>query len=215
MTAAAPADRVVGARLPVVVFDVGGVLSVPPFAAMDAYCIPRGVTGGVERYFRGNADFALVETGQLSTRDWFVRFLKGVEADHGVRLDAAEFGQHLAAGRTFRPEMLELLAQLSRHHRLGVLTNNTAENDDWLLSALPPETFDVVCNSARLGLRKPDPEIYRALLDRLGCAGEDVVYVDDFEENLPPAEALGMRTVLFQDPDQCRAELERLGVRLA
>ncbi|MCU1692596.1 MAG: HAD-superfamily hydrolase subfamily variant 3 [Frankiales bacterium] len=199
-------------RLPVLVFDVGGVLSVPPFAAMDAYCAPLGVTGGIERYFRGDPDFALVETGELTTRDWFVRFLKRVESDHGLRLDADAFGAALAAGREFRPEMLELVAQLSRHHRLGILTNNTAENDDWLLSALPAGTFEVICNSARMGLRKPDPAIYEALLERLGCAGSDVVYVDDFVENLEPAAALGMRTVLFTDSEQCRRDLEALGV---
>jgi epoxide hydrolase-like predicted phosphatase len=210
MTAAAERETVP----PVVVFDVGGVLSGPPFAPLDAYCVPLGVTGGVERYFRGNADFALVEVGALSVREWFGRFLTAVEADHGVRLDAGQVAATLHDARALRPEMLALVQELAASHRLAVLTNNTAENDAWLLSALPPGTFDVVCNSAVLRLRKPDPAIYHALLQRLGCRAQDVVYVDDFVENLAPAEALGMRTVLFTSPEQCRRALHDAGAHV-
>lgn len=60
---------------------------------------------------------------------------------------------------------------------------------------------------------KPDPEIYRLLLARFCLKAEECVFMDDTERNLPPARALGMRTILFQDREQAAEELEKLGVK--
>ncbi len=61
-----------------------------------------------------------------------------------------------------------------------------------------------------MGLRKPDPRIYELLLARLGRPAAEVVLVDDFEENLGPAAALGMATVHFTGLDACRQALAEL-----
>ncbi|MFJ7910190.1 HAD-IA family hydrolase [Kitasatospora sp. NPDC096204] len=58
------------------------------------------------------------------------------------------------------------------------------------------ELFDVTVVSEREGLAKPDPAIYRLTLDRMGLPGEACVFVDDHRVNLPPAEELGITTVL-------------------
>ncbi|MBY4574940.1 dioxygenase [Gordonia paraffinivorans] len=60
-----------------------------------------------------------------------------------------------------------------------------------------------------------DPEIYRELLRRLDCVGPEVVYIDDFAENLPPAAALGMTTIEFTGPRELRETLAGLGVEVS
>lgn len=60
-----------------------------------------------------------------------------------------------------------------------------------------------------------DPEIYRELLRRLDCAGPEVVYIDDFAENLPPAAALGMTTIEFTGPRELRETLAGLGIEVS
>jgi epoxide hydrolase-like predicted phosphatase len=82
--------------------------------------------------------------------------------------------------------------------RLGLLTNNAREAKVWK-EQLPRECFDVVLDSSEVGLRKPDPRIYAVLLERLGLPADQVLYVDDFEENLPPATELGMQTYCFDN----------------
>ncbi len=71
------------------------------------------------------------------------------------------------------------------------------------------EIFEVVVNSAFEGMRKPEPEIYRLTLERLGdgVAAQDCVFVDDIEVNCQTAEQLGMAAVHFRDTDQAVAEL--------
>lgn len=59
---------------------------------------------------------------------------------------------------------------------------------------------------------KPDRKIYQLLLERYGLKAEESVFLDDTEKNLPPAEALGIHTILFKDREQAVSELEKLGV---
>ncbi|GAA0616603.1 hypothetical protein GCM10009547_18360 [Sporichthya brevicatena] len=208
---------------PVVVFDVGGVLAGDPFGPLDAYCASVGIASSMEPYFRGDADFAALEVGELGLREWFGGFLRRVEAEHGVRLDVQAVAAALREARALRPEMISLVGELMQHHRIAVLTNNTAANDDFLVDmfqrgapgGLPAGAVDLICNSAALKLRKPDPGIYVELLRRLECPAADVVFVDDFAENLPPAQELGIRTIHFSDPAQCRRELAALGARVS
>ena len=72
------------------------------------------------------------------------------------------------------------------------------------------ELFEVVVDSAFVGLRKPDPAIYELTLERLGdgVRAEDCVFVDDLEVNCDAARALGMAAVRFADAEQAIAEIE-------
>lgn len=63
-------------------------------------------------------------------------------------------------------------------------------------------------------LIKPQTEIYQLLLDRYGLIAQESVFLDDTEKNLPPASALGIRTILFKDREQAVEELEKLGVKI-
>jgi len=69
--------------------------------------------------------------------------------------------------------------------------------------------------SSQEGVIKPDPEIFRRLFERFGLVPEQTVFIDDVEQNITAARALGMQTVLFTSPAQLRAELVTLGLPLA
>ena len=58
--------------------------------------------------------------------------------------------------------------------------------------------FDEVVESCEIGLRKPDPEIYRRTLEKLKMAGEDVVFLDDIGANIAGAEQLGIQSIQVQ-----------------
>jgi 2-haloacid dehalogenase len=60
--------------------------------------------------------------------------------------------------------------------------------------------------------RKPFPDIYHTIIERFNVDPHTAVYTDDNVRNLHPAGALGMHTIHFQNPDQFRKELARLGV---
>jgi putative hydrolase of the HAD superfamily len=68
--------------------------------------------------------------------------------------------------------------------------------------------FDHVIESAKIGLRKPDPRIYRMMVDALGVDPRGCVYLDDLGVNLKPARDMGMTTIKVVNAPQTIAELE-------
>jgi putative hydrolase of the HAD superfamily len=68
--------------------------------------------------------------------------------------------------------------------------------------------FDHVIESAKIGLRKPDPRIYRMMVEALGVDPKNCVYLDDLGVNLKPARNMGMTTIKVLNAPQSIAELE-------
>lgn len=98
---------------------------------------------------------------------------------------------------------------------VGLLTNNIAPlpRDGELGEVLA--LFDAVVESSVEGIRKPEPEIYRRALERLGTVPDGCAYLDDLGVNLKPARALGMHTIKVGDPGVALAELaEVTGIAL-
>ncbi len=72
------------------------------------------------------------------------------------------------------------------------------------------ELFDVVVDSAEVGVRKPDPAIYALTAERLGVAGTEIVLLDDFEHNCDASREAGWTPIRFETTEQTIAELDAL-----
>ena len=101
---------------------------------------------------------------------------------------------------------------------MALLTNNVREWEPRWRAMLPEldEIFEVVVDSAFVGMRKPEPEIYQLTLERLGGGVEpaDCVFVDDIELNCDAARELGMTAVHVRD-DRAGARRDRSGTGVA
>ncbi|MCL2842319.1 MAG: HAD family phosphatase [Oscillospiraceae bacterium] len=96
-------------------------------------------------------------------------------------------------------------------HRLYYLSNFHSDLQDYVLGQYPFfNLFDGGVFSCDVKRIKPDPEIYRNLLDAYQLAPEDCVFVDDMEQNVTAAAALGMHGVLFTSADCVKAFLDNL-----
>jgi HAD superfamily hydrolase (TIGR01509 family) len=72
------------------------------------------------------------------------------------------------------------------------------------------EIFELVVDSAFVGMRKPEPEIYELTLERLGdVQAEQCVFVDDVDVNCAAATELGMTAVHYVSAEQAIPEIER------
>ena len=96
----------------------------------------------------------------------------------------------------------------ARGLKTGALTNNWADEAGRREASPTEGWFDVVVESAVVGLRKPDPRIYRMVCERLDVTPRATVFLDDLGANLKPARALGMTTIKVAAPDAALAELE-------
>lgn len=96
---------------------------------------------------------------------------------------------------------------------LGTLNNEAREpNEHRFLKFGLRQYIDVALSSCYLGLRKPQPIIYRHALDILGRPAERVLFIDDRKENAAAAAAAGMKAIRFEGAGQLRRELQTLGV---
>ena len=96
-------------------------------------------------------------------------------------------------------------------HRMALLTNNVREWElRWRALAPIDDIFELVVDSAFVGVRKPDPEIYELAVTGIGVPAEECLFVDDIEINCVAARAAGMSAVVFRDTEQAIAEMRAL-----
>ena len=197
-----------------VIFDLGGVVFPSPFEAFDAYDRDAGLEpGSVRRVIRTSSEsgaWAALERGELALPDFHTQ-LEAEATEAGFRLDAARLMATVANGFGARPAMATAIRRIREAGlRTAALTNNWP-HPDGTDGDFPPTGnglgFDVVIESAVVGLRKPDPRIYELVLDKLAVDPKEAVFLDDLGINLKPAREMGMTTIKVTDPDQALAEL--------
>jgi epoxide hydrolase-like predicted phosphatase len=194
-----------------VAFDMGGVLTHTALGGVEEYAAELHLPpGSLSRFFRGDARMARLEVGEITAREFFKYVCVEAESADGCRIDIQRLAVAAGRGQDLNPDMVDLVAEVHRRCATALLTNNIAEAE-WR-ATFPFELFDVVVDSSEVGVRKPDRRIYEELLIRLGRPADEVVFIDDFEENLGPAADLGIRTLLFTAPADCRAALARLAI---
>jgi len=197
-----------------VIFDLGGVVFPSPFDAFDEYDRGNGLTEGTVRaLIRGSSEegaWAALERGEL-TIDEFAVALEAEADGAGFRLDARKLMALIGSGLGPRPEMVRAIECIRANGlRTAALTNNWPDGGNRTAPHRVHDmlAFDVVVESAREGLRKPDPRIYALTLARLDVLASEAVFLDDLGINLKPARAMGMTTIKVVDPADALAELE-------
>jgi putative hydrolase of the HAD superfamily len=200
----------------VVVSDFGGVLTTPllhTFAAIhEEEDLDAGALGGALRRVAesdGAHPLFELECGRMTERDFLERLMAQLREDLGRDVALHAFAERYFAHLEPNEPMIAFLRDVrARGHRLAMLTNNVREWEPRWRAMLPvDELFEVVVDSAFVGLRKPDPAIYRLTCERLGVDPERCLFVDDIEVNCTAAERLGMTAVWFRDTGQAIAEM--------
>lgn len=195
------------AELEAAIFDLGGVLTTPVLESFADFEKDLGLQPGElvktfrEHYSRtdGESDFHLLETGQISEADYYQRLgAKLGEMGSTITMpeDPAEVRKKLWGRIRRNDEMIEAARRISEHYKVGLLTNNVKEWGGWR-EFYPTEVFEVVVDSSEVGMRKPDPRIYRLTCERLGVAPARTAFVDDIEDNVVGARNVGLVGIRF------------------
>ena len=198
----------------VLISDFGGVLTTPLQEGFLAYQDEAGVSleelgTAMARAAEEHGDHPLfmLERGEIPETEFWARLERHVGTHFDLDRLRALFFDRLQPNRP----MIDLVRELRGNGiRAALLTNNVREWEPLWRSKLPEidELFEVIVDSAFVGLRKPDPAIYSLTLERLGgVAPERCVFVDDLDVNCDAARALGMAAVRFERADQAIPEI--------
>ena len=198
-----------------VIWDFGGVLTTSPFEAFTRFEKERGLPADIIRRTNAANHFenawAKFERAEVDLATFDTLF-----AAESLALGAEVRGRDvvpLLSGDP-RPEMVEALQRAKKRFKTGCITNNLPANaigssgGRALYVAETMALFDHVIESAKIGLRKPDPRIYRMMADALGVDPKNCVYLDDLGVNLKPAREMGMTTIKVIDAPQAIRELQ-------
>jgi putative hydrolase of the HAD superfamily len=198
-----------------VIWDFGGVLTTSPFEAFARFEAERGLPVDIIR--RTNAAnhwenaWAKFERAEVDI-EAFDQLFAAESASLGAEVRGRDVLPLLSG--ELRPEMVEALRRVKSRFKTGCITNNLPANaigsasGRSLYIAEVMALFDHVIESAKIGLRKPDPRIYRMMVEALGVDPTACVYLDDLGVNLKPARDMGMTTIKVIDAGQAIAELE-------
>jgi len=203
-----------------VIWDFGGVFTTSPFEAFNRYERAKGLPKDLIRTVNAtnpleNA-WALFERAEIDRSGFDLKFLQESTAlGHPVR--GAEVLPLLAGD--LRPRMVEALRVCKRHYKVGCITNNMAQGHGPGMAASPAGAsrsanvmamFDVIVESSKAGVRKPDPRIYLMACDELNVGPGSCVYLDDLGVNCKPAAELGMAAIKVVSEVQALDDLSRV-----
>lgn len=192
MSSDGPSDP--SARPRAVGLDWGGVFTVGTFDSSAVVALARLVGADPRRleptYLALMAEF---EAGAFDLPGFHRRFCDAT----GSRPDLAAFRSAFLGAVRERPEAYELVAALPPDVKVGMLSNNVAELCDLVRGDPRLGRVGAFVFSNEIGVRKPDPAAYRALLAALGEEARDVVFVDDNPANVAAARDLGIVGVLL------------------
>lgn len=194
-------------------FDFGGVILSSPFEAFARFERERGLPDGFLR--RVNATdpdtnaWARLERSEVDLAQ-FAPLFAAESAALGHAVDGGDLLGLLSGD--VRPAMVEAVRRCSERLATGLLTNNFlvaadhVDREHEMSEVLG--LFDVIVESSKVGVRKPDPRFYELACEALGIEPADAVFLDDLGVNLKPARAMGMTTIKVGDPAVALAELE-------
>jgi epoxide hydrolase-like predicted phosphatase len=195
--------------------DFAGVMTSPLHEALGKFSAESGIElqdllRACLGAYAGLDDPLVVgfETGRVSEPDFATAFAKRLNTLSGKQVSSERLVERLFRVRLEEEMFAAVAAVRSAGLRTGLVSNSWG-------SAMYPRarlqaTFDAVVISGEVGFRKPDPAIFRLVLDRLGVVAERCIFVDDEPAHLTAAAGLGMVTVLHHRPETTIAELERL-----
>lgn len=193
-----------------VIWDLGGVLvRTEDYTSRDRLAARLGLSREeLEDLVFSNDSGDRAQLGLISVEQHLEnlrqRFsLQRSEMDH--------FWKDFWGGDRLDAELVAFIRSLRARYRTGLLSNAFSDLRHYVTHVWKfADAFDEMVISAEVGLVKPDARIYRLILERLGVAPQEAVFIDDMPRNVEGARAVNLHAVQFVTPQQARGELERL-----
>ncbi|MFT7685223.1 MAG: putative hydrolase of the HAD superfamily [Candidatus Azotimanducaceae bacterium] len=186
-----------------VLWDFGGVITSSPFEAFNRFeensNLPKDFIRQVNSVNPETNAWAQLESNQITLSQFDETF-----AQEALSLGQTVRGQsvlNLLAGE-IRPEMIRALKLIKTKFKIACITNNVKPSSDQEPNTVKKKEmaaalslFDLVVESSKAGIRKPDPRIYQMTCEALNILPTEAIFLDDLGINLKPARALGMTTI--------------------
>jgi len=178
------------------------------YRKMTAYCSKS--VDEMRAIVHGNFELIeLFDEGALTPRQFYERAV----ALLGARIGYDEFVPAYVDVFTRNQPVIDLYKRLKGRYKLILLSNTDPLRFGFVRRHFPDILFfDDYVLSYEVKALKPDPRIYREAINRAGAPPASCVFVDDLEENIAGAEALGLKAILYKPDTDLEKEIRVLGI---
>lgn len=211
----------VAMNIKAILWDFGGVITTSPFDSFNQFeqenDLPIDFIRGINAVNHKTNAWALLESNQISEGEFDTLFLEeSSQAGYGIKGSQI---LPLISQTSVRKKMVSVLRECKLHFKNVCLTNNMRTGSGLAMSSNSEHEkdvdevtslFDIVIESSKVGIRKPDPAIYRLACDKMDIQPNHVVYLDDLGINLKPAREMGMITIKVLSEAQAIRDLEEV-----
>jgi len=120
------------------------------------------------------------------------------------------FRDHFFGGDVVDRKLVEYIRSLRGEFHTGLISNAWSGLREFITKEKLIDLFDTVIISAEIGVTKPSARIYEVALDQAKVGAGDAVFVDDMPINIEACEKVGMKGILFNDPEKSLSRLDQL-----
>jgi putative hydrolase of the HAD superfamily len=200
-----------GNSIGAVIFDYGGVLSLPPDTKK---MLKLAETSGLEpalfeqEYRRHRSGY---DRGTLTASDYWLKVLGAGGVTATGKLTETLISLDIEIWTAINHAMVDWSSLLKdRGYRIAVLSNMPREPLAYINKTFPwIRNFDTCIYSCDHGLIKPEPQIYNTCLEALGVLAGEAFFIDDSSENTKAAERLGLHALTFQSLEADKQTIEQ------
>lgn len=188
-----------------IILDFGGVIINIDYARTEKAFVDLGISDFAERYSQLQQSdlFNQLEKGKVGKAE-FVAEIRKLTGEHITEQQIVDAWNAMLLDIPLR--RLQILQQLQLHFDLFLLSNTNEIHEEAFNQILKAQCgfntmavfFDKVYYSHRVGMRKPDAEIFQMILDETGISPEKTLFVDDSPQHIEGAKALGLQTIYLQ-----------------
>ena len=166
-----------------------------------------------EEYIKAHCRFASdFQKGKISEGAFWERICGELQAAK-PKVNSL-WGRAFAAVYSPNAEMFSLSALLRKKGYKIALLSNTEEPAMQYFHQQKYDMFDVLVFSCAEGTKKPEKQIYKLVLERLGTQASNSIFIDDKPEYINGAKAVGLNTIVFENIEQVKNELRQLGIKI-
>ena len=199
-----------------ILWDFGGVVTSSPFEAFNEFesanDLPLDLIRTINSENPDSNAWAKFESSQVSIEEFDELFFQEA-LTKGFQVRGKDIIKLLSG--SIRKNMVDFLKELKGSYKLGCITNTVNSQDDLTDKDRQSKKeamalFDHVVESSKVGIRKPNPEIYKMSCLALSVEPKECIYLDDLGINLKPARELGMATIKVVNPEEAIQEVRNL-----
>ncbi|GBE20355.1 MAG TPA: HAD family phosphatase [Candidatus Pacearchaeota archaeon] len=207
-----------------VIFDVGGVLALQKNPKIVKQ---RGnKTFGVHKYIAKKLGISIdqwfdsVDTIYALSIEGKISKRKALNAlSENVKINEKKMEKILSNAYkknfTTNKELYKIAFKLKKQgYKLALLSDQWHFSKDILMPKRHIKQFNVSIASCNVGMRKPNPKIYKLALKKLKTPARQTLFIDNQIWNIKPAKKLGINTILFKDNKQLIKDLRKFGVEV-